>query len=226
MIDEKKIYAELFIATGCNHCPIVQTELNEQLKKGDIANLNITNIAVDNIKAGKLNVRSAPWFSLANKTSYMIFIGNYSPKEINQWIKKIKSQNGMQQYIEECLNTGQLSTLIQVIQSKPKIYSHIIAMFKNEETSIDIRIGLDALTESLSGTDILKLYSRDFLEIASSNNIRLQIDALHYIALMGDVNNKEFLQHKSKDKNNQIKEAAIDALDTLDTLDTLEDLTG
>lgn len=59
-----KTSAELFVATGCRHCPVILNELSEQLKNGQISSLNITNIAVDNEKADKLNIRSVPWFSL------------------------------------------------------------------------------------------------------------------------------------------------------------------
>ena len=68
-----KSSAELFIATGCSHCPIVLTELTEQLKKGQLSSLHVTNIAVDNDKAAELGIRSVPWFSLSNENSYMIF---------------------------------------------------------------------------------------------------------------------------------------------------------
>ena len=91
--------AELFIATGCSHCPVVLNELSEQLKKGQLSSLNITNIAVDNEKASELNIRSVPWFSLSNKNSFMIFSGNYTSKEINSWIETAQTSEGMQNYI-------------------------------------------------------------------------------------------------------------------------------
>jgi len=209
---------ELFIATGCVHCPLVLNELSENLKKGQISNLNITNIAVDNIKAEELNVRSVPWFSISNDHCFMIFSGEHSPKEIKQWLASSQTDDGMQEYIEKLLSSGQLMTVSDAIQLKPEIYSHVIDMLGNEETSMDIRIGLDALTESLSATDILQRFSPAFKKIASSDSTRLQIDALHYLALTGDYKNKEFILEKTKDENPQIKEAAIEALETLDDL--------
>lgn len=210
--------AELFIATGCSHCPLVLSELSEQLKKGQISSLNISNIAVDNEKAEKLNIRSVPWFSLTNDNSFMIFSGDHSPKEIQKWIKTSQTDNGMQKYIEEYLTSGQLMTIRQAIQLKPEIFSNIISMLEDEETSMNIRIGLDALIENFSATKILQEYTAALKKIASTNNIRLQIDALHYIALTGDAENKEFLQEKTKDKDQQIKDAAVEALATLNDL--------
>ena len=218
MNQNTKPSVELFIATGCTHCPVVLKELSENIKRGEIASLNITNIAVDNKKAEELNIRSVPWFSLSNNNSFMIFSGEHSPKEIKQWLAVSQTDDGMQEYIEELLKGGQLLTVANAIQIKPEIYSHVVKMLEDEETSMDIRIGLDALTESLSDTGILKRFAPDFKKIASNDNVRLQIDALHYLALTADSDNKEFLLEKTNDKNPQISEAAKEAVETLDDL--------
>ena len=210
--------SELFIATGCSHCPVVLKELSEQLKKGEISSLKVTNIAVDNKRAEELNIRSVPWFSLINEHTSMIFSGDHSPKEIQKWIAASQTENGMQEYVEEYLANGQLMSIVQAIQLKPEIFSVIISMLENEDTSMDIRIGLDALTENFTATDILKNYSASFKKIADSDNTRLQIDALHYIALTGDAENKDFLQKKTTENDPQIKDAAIEALETLKDL--------
>lgn len=210
--------AELFVATGCSHCPLVLNELSEQLKKGHISSLNITNIAVDNEKAAELNIRSVPWFSLTNDNSFMIFSGNYSAKEINTWVEASQTSDGMQNYIEEYLSNGQLLTVIQAVQLKPQIFSAIIAMLEDEETSMETRIGLDALIENFTASELLKQNTAAFKNIASANNPRLQIDALHYIALTADAENKIFLQQMVEHENQQIKDAAIEALETLNDL--------
>lgn len=218
MKQSKQPSAELFVATGCNHCPVVLNELSEQLKKGHISTLTITNIAVDNERAAELNVRTVPWFALTNDNSFMIFSGNYTPKEIQQWVATSQTKNGMQDYIEELLMAGQLTTITQAIQLKPEIFPVIIEMIENEETSMHIRIGLDALIENFSATEILQQSVPELKRIASGNNVRLQIDALHYIALTGDAENKDFLQELTKHQDQQVKDAAIEALETLDDL--------
>lgn len=210
--------AELFIATGCLHCPVVLQKLNEELKKGNLASLKITNIAVNNERAEELNIRSVPWFSLTNKNTFMIFSGEHSPKEILHWLTTSQAGTGMQEYIEEYLNNGQLMTVVQAIKIQPEIFSHVITMIKDEETSMGLRIGLDVLIENFSASSILQQYSDELKTIASSDNTRLKIDALHYLALTGDIKNKPFLQDKIEDLNGQIKEAAVEALETLDDL--------
>ena len=218
MQDSSPTSVELFVATGCSHCPLVLNELNEQLKKGAIAELNTINIAVDNTRAEELNIRSVPWFSLTNNHSYMIFSGNYSPKEIQSWLKIAKRADGMRGYIEEFLSKGELMTITQAINIQPKILSSVIAMLGDEETSMDIRIGLDVLIEHFSTTKILQNYTNELKTIALRDMPRLQIDALHYIALTGDIENKHFLQQQTENTNPQIKEAALEALETLDDL--------
>ena len=213
-----KSSAELFVATGCSHCPIVLNELSEQLKKGQLSSLKVTNIAVDNDRATELGIRSVPWFSLANENSFMIFSGDHTPKEIQKWLTASHSKKGMQEYIEEYLTNGQLMSITQAIQIKPEMFKHIIAMLEDDETSMNIRIGLDALIENFSRSEILKQQTTSLKKIASSNNIRLQIDALHYIALTGDTENKVFLEEMTRHENKQVKEAAIEALETLNDL--------
>lgn len=210
--------ADLFIATSCSHCPAVLQELSKDLKSGKLAYLQITNIAIDNTRAEKLNIRSVPWFSLSNTNCFMIFSGKHSAKEIKQWLLISQSENGMQEYISEHLKSGQLMTVVQAIQINPKMFSHVIEMIKDEETSMDLRIGLDVLIENFAATDILQQYSDELKKIASLGNPRLEIDALHYIALTADIRNKEFLQEKNNVSDKQIQEAAIEALETLEDL--------
>lgn len=209
---------ELFVATGCNHCPIVMNELSELLKKGAISSLTIHNIAVDNIRAEELNIRSVPWFSLSNQHSFMIFSGNHSPKEIQEGLKNSQVTDGMKLYIEDCLSKGELMTVHQAIKIRPDILSNVIAMLADEETSMDIRIGLDALIEQFSTTEVLKNHTDDLKKIALSNIPRLQIDALHYIALTGDIENYDFLKEQTKSTNPQVKDAALEAIETLNNL--------
>ncbi len=216
MTKHKFPIAELFIATGCSHCPVVLTELAEQLKKGELAQLNITNIAVDNEKAAELNIRSVPWFSLASDKDLMIFNGQLGPEEIRNWIKQAQSDQGMEEYIEQTLAQGQLITVAQTIQLKPEVFNTVISMLRDEDTSIQTRIGLDALIEQFSGDDILRNHVQDFLDIASTDNLRLQIDALHYLALTGDKTQRAFIEKMLQHDNAQLREAAEDALETLD----------
>lgn len=218
MEQNTKPSAELFIATGCHHCPIVLAELSEQLKKGKLSSLNVINIAVDNSLAGKFNIRSVPWFSLSNNDSLMVFSGEHSPKEINQNITTSQNKNGIQEYIEKSLASGEIMNIAQAINIKPEVLSSVITMLGDEETSMDIRIGLDALIEQFAETETLNKYTNELKDIASKNNPRLQIDALHYIALTGDIGNKEFIDEHTKNADKQIKEAAIEALETLNDL--------
>lgn len=216
MTEHHKISAELFIATGCAYCPVVMTALSDFLKNGQLASLNITNIVVDPERAEALNIRSVPWFSLSDQNLSMIFSGNYSPAEITHWMTIAQNDNAMQVYIETFLAEGHLPLVLQAIQLAPQTFTTIINMLKDEETSMHVRIGLDALLEHFATSEILRQHADSLREIASSDNVRLQIDALHYLALTGDNENKPFIQNKTTDENLQIREAATEALETLE----------
>jgi len=210
--------AELFIASGCAHCPTVMSQLCELLKVGKLSQLKITNIAVDNERATLLNIRSVPWFSLSAPLSSMVFSGNYSAKEISQWVETSQTKEAMVSYIETLLKEGNLMTVVQAIQLAPQTFASVIDMLKDEETSIDLRIGLDALLENFTASDTLKQQTAALLKMASEDNVRLQIDALHYLALTADINNKAFIKEKTLDEDKQIREAAVEALETLNDL--------
>lgn len=218
MTSSNLLNVELFIATGCSHCPIVLNELSEQLKKGAIASLKITNIAVDNKRAAELNIRSVPWFSISHDDSYMIFSGSHSPKEIQQWVKTANNKDGMQEYVEDALSNGQLATVIQAIEIEPASFAAVISMLEDEDTSMEVRIGLDALIESFSSSEVLKNNVDAFKKIARSNNLRLQIDALHYIALAGNREDSDFLNEFTQQDDPQLKDAAVEAIETLNDL--------
>lgn len=210
--------SELLIATGCAYCPNVLNELSNQLKSGKLSQLKITNIAVDNDRATQLNVRSVPWFKLESSFASMIFPGNYTAKEITQWVAIATQKEGMAKYIEEFLGSGNLATVIQAIEMMPATFSSVIDMLEDEETGIETRIGLDALLENFTATETLQEYSPRLQKMATEDNVRLQIDALHYLALTGDSANKSFIKNKTHDKDKQIKEAAVEALETLNEL--------
>jgi len=212
--------AELFIASGCAHCPTVMSQLSELLKAGQLSQLKIINIAIDNERASQLNIRSVPWFSLSNSFSSMVFSGNYNAKEITQWVETSQKKEAMVKYIEALLKEGNLMTVVQAIQLAPQTFSSVIDMLKDEETSIDLRIGLDALLENFTATDTLKQQAPALIKMASEDNVRLQIDALHYLALTADRNNKAFIKEKTLHEDRQIQEAAVEALETLDDLIT------
>lgn len=216
------ISAELFIATGCAYCPAILSALSDTLKKGQLASLNITNIAVSPEKAEALNIRSVPWFSLTSQhdegSFSGVFSGNYSPNEISHWVSTAQTENGMQEYIETFLAEGHLPQVLQAIQLRPETFASVIAMLEDEDTSMHVRIGLDALLENFTSSAILKQYTPAFKAMATKDNIRIQIDALHYLALTGDPENRDFIREMAKDKNEQIRDAAEEALETLQDL--------
>ena len=56
--------AELMIATGCAHCPVVLSGLAELLKKGQIGRLAVTNITSHPEVAEARGVRGVPWIRI------------------------------------------------------------------------------------------------------------------------------------------------------------------
>ncbi|MCU7801111.1 MAG: thioredoxin family protein [gamma proteobacterium symbiont of Lucinoma myriamae] len=55
---------KLFIAPGCPHCPNVLQALSELIKDGEIAEMEVSNMALVPEKAQELNIRSVPWIKI------------------------------------------------------------------------------------------------------------------------------------------------------------------
>ena len=98
------IQAQLFIAPGCPHCPAVLQVMSELIKSGEIAELDVTNIAAAPEKAKKFHVRSVPWI----KIGPFEFTGAHTKSELLTWINRVHSPTGMIEYFNELFSQGSL----------------------------------------------------------------------------------------------------------------------
>ncbi|NNF96029.1 MAG: HEAT repeat domain-containing protein, partial [Halobacteria archaeon] len=87
--------AELLIATGCAHCPVVLEGLSTLIKEGVISSLRVINIVNQPERAQELGVRSVPWLQLGP----FILQGLHSPAELREWAERAGSMEGMSVYL-------------------------------------------------------------------------------------------------------------------------------
>ncbi len=76
--------AELLIASGCAHCPVVLSGLAELLKQGRIGRLDIINIAAHPELAEARNARSVPWIRIGP----FELSGAHSAQELAVWVER------------------------------------------------------------------------------------------------------------------------------------------
>jgi len=203
--------AEILIATGCAHCPVVLQGLAELIKEGLISQLRVTNIVADPARARELGVRSVPWTRIGPFT----LPGNYSPTELRHWAEQAGSENGIANYIREHLKDGQLQQIEAFLHQHPEWLEVVISLLEQEDLEIQVRIGLDAILESLAGSEALNKLIPQLARLSGHANAQIRGDATHYLALTGNQEVRPYLEKRLKDEMPDIQEIAREGLEQL-----------
>jgi thioredoxin-like negative regulator of GroEL len=204
----KPIAAELLIATGCAHCPVVLEALTTLLKNGRIAKLTITNIQQSPERAEELGVRSVPWLQLGP----FILAGMYTLAELTEWVEHAGSVEGMSRYIDEQLKQGNLYEIEHLIKSQPEIMTALIPLMENEKTNMKTRFGIDALIETLAMELDLSPLIPELGKLSINERQPLRADATHYLSLTRHKAAIPFLEARLKDESEDVQEIAQDSL--------------
>ncbi len=203
--------AELLLATHCAHCSIVLEGLSQLLKEGLIGQLAITNIVPRPERAQELNVRSVPWTRLGP----FILEGQHSLSELRKWAQRANSIEGMSEYIAEELKQGNLNKLIRILNSAPQQLRAVILLLEDENTEMQVRIGIDAILESIENKADLARLIPEFNHLASHNNPRIRTDVGYYLALTDSPEAIPVLKKLLEDELEEIREIAREGLERL-----------
>ncbi|MCW9023453.1 MAG: thioredoxin family protein [Gammaproteobacteria bacterium] len=201
----------LLIATGCAHCSAVLEGLNQLVKEGVIGRLEVINIAVQPERAQELNVRSVPW----TQVGPFVLEGQHTPAELRKWAQAATSLEGIGSYISEQLKQGQLEKTEQFFRQYPDLLQAIIPLLENEDTEMQIRIGLDVVMESLSGSDILQTLLPELGRLSEIDNTRIRGDITHYLSLTQHADAIPFLKQRLNDDFEDIREIAAEGLESI-----------
>lgn len=203
--------AEVLIASGCAHCPTVLQALTDLIKEGLLRELRVSNIVVDPARAQELGVRTTPWARIGPFT----LAGNYSPKELRHWAEQAGSESGIADYIRSHLKEGELETIETFLRQQPEWLKVIIGLLEQDDLEIQIRLGLDAILESLAGSEELKQLASEFARLTENDNAQIRGDATHYLALTGDPDVRPQLEKRLEDDSPDIREIAREGLERL-----------
>lgn len=203
--------AELLLATDCSHCTTVLESLSELVKEGLIGHLHITNIVTRPQRAEELNVRSVPWTRLGP----FILEGQQSPHELRKWAQRAHSLEGMSEYIGEELRQGNLEKLIKMMNNAPQQLRALIPLLEDQNTEMQVRIGIDAILESIEDKSRLALLIPEFSHLAFHKDPRIRADVSYYLALTGDPEAIPVLQKQLNDESEEIREIAREGLERL-----------
>ena len=206
--------AELLIATGCAHCPVVLEALGTLIKEGIISSLRVTNIANQPERAQELGVRSVPWLQLGP----FILHGLHSPAELREWAERAGSMDGMGVYLHDQLKQGNLGAMEKLLAAQPEWLGALIPLLEQEDTDMKVRIGVDALLESLATDTDLDSLIEELGRLSQHERQSLRSDASHYLSLTRSPAAIPFLEARLQDESAEVRDIAEEGLAELKAL--------
>ena len=202
------ISALLLIGPGCPHCASLMDVLAKMVKQGDVAKLEIANVAVLPETARNLGVRSVPWLRLG----HIEFEGAHSEGEIKQWLQRMQSTEGMSVYFKQLLSQGKLDKVIEMVAANADYLHALVLLASDPETDMKVQLGVAAVIEDLQGNDVLSEIVDDLGKMATSANAKIRADAVHFLSLTPTSNALPYLQTLATDDNEEVREIAAEAL--------------
>ncbi len=203
--------AELLIATGCAHCPVVLEGLSTLLKEGVISSLRVTNIVNQPERARQLGVRSVPWLQLGP----FVLQGLHSPAELREWAERAGSMEGMSMYLYDQLKQGNLDAMETLLATQPNWLGALIPLLEQEDTDMKVRIGVDALLESLAIDTELDSLVEELGRLSQHERQSLRSDASHYLSLTRSPAAIPFLEARLQDDSAEVRDIAEEGLQKL-----------
>jgi hypothetical protein len=204
--------AELLIATGCTHCPVVMAALSDLLKKGRIGRLDVYNIAAHPQAAEARGARGVPWIRIGP----FELSGAHTPAELADWVERAGSPTGWQDYLQDRLAGGELEAATAAARRDAAARQALLALAADLETPFAVRIGVGAVLEELGPEGLLQ----DLVEpiertLVGSEHPQVRADAAHFLGLSGSPAAADPLRRLLDDDNAEVREIAQEALDAL-----------
>ena len=208
--------AELLIATGCAHCPVVLEGLSSLIKEGVISSLRVTNIVSQPERAQELGVKSVPWLQLGPFTLQ----GLHSPAELRERAQRAGSLEGMSVYLHDQLKQGNLEAMVQLLAAQPQWLEALLPLLEDEDTDMKVRIGVDAMLESLAAQIDLSSLVKELGRLSQHERQALRSDAPHYLSLTGSPAAIPYLEARLQDESAEVRDIAKEGLAELKTKPT------
>jgi hypothetical protein len=203
--------ALLLMGTHCPWCPKVLESLQALLADGTIASLKTVNVEEQPELAAELKVRTVPWVRIGP----FELEGMRSAKELREWAVKAGSGDGLADWLDELLSSGQLDKVEQRLAQEPATLATLITLFAAPDTGINTRIGISAIIEDLEDTELLQQQFDRLVELARHEDANIRADACHFLSLTGLPGAQAAIEPLLEDTDADVRSMARDSLEHL-----------
>ncbi len=208
---DNTILAVLLVSSTCSHCSAIMKILSKLVKVGDVASLEIVNVASLPERAVKYGVRSVPWLKLGP----FELEGARTEGDIRHWLEKIKTGDGMPEYLADLLASGKLEKVTHAIIENPDLVLHLINLMADPETEMKVQFGIGAVLEELEDPIILNNVVAKLGELTQHASAKVRADAAHYLSFTTNLVAIPFLEALNNDENSDVREIATETLNVL-----------
>jgi len=212
---------DLFISTQCPHCAQALELLTKAIKQETISRLTIINLNTLNHSEQYAHIRSVPFIQVDDYE----FTGEINKAELDTWIKAYQDNKFAAYYFSTLLTDGHIDQVENFLQRKPVHWLELVKLAQDPETSMQVRIGITAIFESISH-DIATLAQsdaiiNDLIQAAETKNHAIRVDLVYILSLLySALKNQQqtnsqlndFMQRALSDTSNEIQEIAEDVI--------------
>lgn len=212
--NNKYISVLMFIGQHCTYCGPMMQVLTELMEAGELSRLEIVNIEKDPERAAELSVRSVPWLQIGP----FELVGARTKKELQLWINRVSSTEGMQAYLEEVLSEGNISSAKKLIEKDEQALLAVIRLMADPEAKINVRLGVGVLIEDMAESELFTAVIPLLLDYLSDADARIRGDACHYLSLTRNTDFIPQIEILLSDESSEVREIAEDSLEELNAI--------
>ncbi len=207
--------ALLLMGRQCPYCPTVLKALESLQQKGEISQLESVVLEEHPEVAAEYGVRTVPWVRIGP----FELDGLRSEEELRTWATRAGTPDGMSMYLSALIASGNLDKCLELIRADSHQLGALLALFADEDTELNIRIGISAIMESLQGGPELAGIADDLRKLLTHAAPGVRGDACYYLSLTGLQDNAEWIRPLLKDSDENVREISRDCLAELTTGD-------
>lgn len=203
--------ALLFITSQCGYCPSVLQSLAELVKQGRIGRLEVVNVEARADLAAHYNVRSVPWIRVGE----FELQGMHSGAELERWLDRSGTPEGLMDYYSEQLAQGRLVAVIDTIRRNPAHLRALLSLAGRPDVDLTVRIGVSAVMEDFAGSKSVQQHLPEVIALSRHDDPTVRADACYFLALTGSPAAIPVLETLSEDAESTVREMAEDGLQEL-----------